>query len=994
MSVLIGIPRVQLRNESTRRYGLAAIAAAIVSVLVIGFSTGSANAAGQIAGPPAPASPSSESIRASKICGADGSACEAGAAQTDPVSEAPGKTPAPPAGGTTGVGGKVISGGAAPGNGNPETPGGTVDPAGDGPTEPAFVGQDPSLSDSGGASSLDATSATTSSPLGVVPLTIPNFLINKFEIPPFLLPIYQACGTEYGIPWEVLAAINRIETNFGELATATSTAGAVGWMQFMPATWEGYGVDANGDKVKDPTNPVDAICAAANYLKASGYADSPEGAIFAYNHADWYVDDVLTHARAYASIPPELISALTGLTEGARFPVAAEATYEGEISTDDKDARKVASHDVSSSEDRRSIAISAEGGSPVIAVNDGIISQIDTTTGTIQLTDAYGNRYTYSGLGSIARSHPVPRPSNNATEVSDDPGDVNVPVAVPDIPTPTGSAVIQEMADALLSRGYSVIATAGIIGNAYRESSWNPASVGTGGGGLFGFTAGAISLANLQAAATASGVEWTNVDFQVGFMDAHMDSDLKKRLNATTTISDSTQLFMDEWERPGIPAFEDRLAGANKAMEVLSAVNSGGASPNGPQGVPAGSEPQAQPEAQTPPAQPMSEVKVDPDAAAAADTPSDAGASDEKDPVSAAEDRRAEQAALVQGAKADGQMMNTEDMRGRVYANPLRPQNQSRSTVEGISTVVHTPAAGSLSGKAGDYVIYDGSKSGVYRFDPKTTDLKELKKGSRVIAGTVLGRMVESPGAAIDFSIQPGGKDAPEIDPKPFLDGWKLLAETNIYNSKGGNRLADNLGVGGILLLSKPALQRRVLSDPGLDIYECGRQDIASGFTDRRVLAMLAFLRAKGFTMTITSLTCGHGTYSSSGYVSEHTTGTAVDIAAFNGEVVSAATQGPGSLTDIAARDVMSLQGAMAPHQVISLTDYGNGIGFAMSDHDDHLHVGFRPVAGGDAPGAATSMATLGADQWQRLTERLGEIGNPDVLPGPSDSARPAGKGK
>ena len=97
----------------------------------------------------------------------------------------------------------------------------------------------------------------------MVPLTIPNFLINKFEIPPFLLPIYQACGTEYGIPWEVLAAINRIETNFGELATATSSAGAVGWMQFMPATWEGYGVDANGDKVKDPTNPVDSIHFAA-----------------------------------------------------------------------------------------------------------------------------------------------------------------------------------------------------------------------------------------------------------------------------------------------------------------------------------------------------------------------------------------------------------------------------------------------------------------------------------------------------------------------------------------------------------------------------------------------------------------------------------------------------------------------------------------------------------------------------------------------------------
>jgi len=100
---------------------------------------------------------------------------------------------------------------------------------------------------------------------------VPNFFIDKFKIPPFLLPIYQAAGTEYGIRWEILAAINEIETNYGRNLNV-STAGAEGWMQFMPATWKDYGVDGNKDGLADPYSPVDAIFAAARYLKAAGAA--------------------------------------------------------------------------------------------------------------------------------------------------------------------------------------------------------------------------------------------------------------------------------------------------------------------------------------------------------------------------------------------------------------------------------------------------------------------------------------------------------------------------------------------------------------------------------------------------------------------------------------------------------------------------------------------------------------------------------------------------
>ena len=63
-----------------------------------------------------------------------------------------------------------------------------------------------------GGSPTTANPTTTIAPFGPAPIGVPNFVIDSFEIPPFLLPIYQACGTEYGIPWEVLASINKIET--------------------------------------------------------------------------------------------------------------------------------------------------------------------------------------------------------------------------------------------------------------------------------------------------------------------------------------------------------------------------------------------------------------------------------------------------------------------------------------------------------------------------------------------------------------------------------------------------------------------------------------------------------------------------------------------------------------------------------------------------------------------------------------------------------------
>ena len=136
-------------------------------------------------------------------------------------------------------------------------------------------------------------------------LTIPSLPTSTCAstgVPPALIPLYRRAAATYRLGPQgpaILAGINQIETGFGS-NLGPSSAGAVGWMQFMPATWEAYGVDANDDGVADPNNPEDAIFSAANYLSASGMPEDVYGAIFAYNHADWYVEDVLANAACYA----------------------------------------------------------------------------------------------------------------------------------------------------------------------------------------------------------------------------------------------------------------------------------------------------------------------------------------------------------------------------------------------------------------------------------------------------------------------------------------------------------------------------------------------------------------------------------------------------------------------------------------------------------------------------------------------------------------------
>ena len=247
---------------------------------------------------------------------------------------------------------------------------------------------------------------------GPAPIGVPNFFIESFQVPPFLIPIYQAAGIEYQVPWQVLAAINEIETDYGR-NLSVSSAGAIGWMQFLPSTFRKYAVDANGDGVADPYNPVDAIFTAARYLHAAGASTNLPQAIYAYNHAGWYVQSVLLRAKLIDGIPGQLIGALTGLVQG-HFPIAAPAKY-----ADDAVLRLASQHTSASnaalpveSTSSTGTNIFAKQGAPVIAVNDGKVIKVGDNAELgkyVELQDATGNVYIYSQLGSISSEYAVPK---------------------------------------------------------------------------------------------------------------------------------------------------------------------------------------------------------------------------------------------------------------------------------------------------------------------------------------------------------------------------------------------------------------------------------------------------------------------------------------------------------------------------------------------------------------------------------------------------------
>lgn len=128
----------------------------------------------------------------------------------------------------------------------------------------------------------------------------------RTEIPPTYLALYEQAGLASGLPWQLLAAVGKVECDHGQSPDPSCTqegaenqAGAGGPMQFLASTWAAYGLDADGDGSADRWDPVDAVFSAANYLRASGAPNDVPAALYAYNHSQAYVAQVLAWADVY-----------------------------------------------------------------------------------------------------------------------------------------------------------------------------------------------------------------------------------------------------------------------------------------------------------------------------------------------------------------------------------------------------------------------------------------------------------------------------------------------------------------------------------------------------------------------------------------------------------------------------------------------------------------------------------------------------------------------
>jgi membrane-bound lytic murein transglycosylase B len=664
--------------------------------------------------------------------------------------------------------------------------------------------------------------------------------LSFYRIPLFLLPIYQAASVQYGVPWQILAAINEIETNYGT-DQSVSTAGAVGWMQFMPATWIQYGVDALNSGYADPYNPVDAIFAAARYLRAAGAGTDLHGAILAYNHSEEYAKSVLLRAKLISSYPKNVIATLTGLTDG-RLPVSGKQVAWGGLST-------------ASSPSRIASGSSATAGASPLAADKTSAKLSAPTT-----ADA-----------ATPGSSPAPAPAASAASAAGKAAKRPPALQLVDLMSAPNASVVAAQDGRVVKLGSSAkLGKYLILRDVY--------------GDVFTYAG-------------------------LGSIASHYPKPKPPKPLHLATSSDATTL----------PA----VAQAGEAKPKLAATAGRHA------------------------------------------------------PVTLKVKQHAVKATGAGSATVAGEAGSAATGKVRLFAHPGNPDALVSAAAKRRRSRTSTAGA-----------------------------LPALRAGSIVSKGTVLGRVRTPPNAHdghLRFAIRPGG-DQGTIDPRPILQSWSQLNVA--LHPQGASGDNDLLGAtaSGVFLMSKAELERAVLSDPGIDIYQCGRQDIASGKLDKRVLAVLAFLSRTGLKPTVSALECGHSEMTVSGFVSEHFTGDAVDVSAING-IPIAGHQGAGTITDLTIRTLLTLQGEFVPHQIISLMQYpGAPNTLAMAEHWNHIHIGFRPSAA-DAPLSATATkaahaagagatpspvvpsSDLSTTQWSRLVTRIGALPAPKLAAKRSKSA-------
>jgi len=735
--------------------------------------------------------------------------------------------------------------------------------------------------------------------------------LEYYRVPLFLLPIYQAAGTQYGVPWQILAAINEVETDYGN-DLSVSTAGAVGWMQFMPETWLQYGVDALGAGYADPYNPVDAIFAAARYLHAAGASSSLHTAILAYNHSEAYVESVLLRAKLIASYPQSVIATLTGLTEG-RLPVA---------------GARIA-------QDPAAAALT--------------LSPSSATAGAVAVEGAATGASPGTASAQGSTSTPAAGASNPGTA---------------DAPAPAAAA-----------SGLDVPAS--------------PAASGQGSGSV--------------------GAKVRKTPEELRFVDL-----LGTPEEAVTAVEDGRIVKLGRSHKLG-----NYLALQDIYGDIFTYAGLGSIAPR--YHVP---DPAA-------PADQRSAARALGSARGGAGVAFGAGA-----PLPLAATAAAKTSAHtppVLSASAGSQPPLTLHVK-LPHARPVEPEAEEQPAAPGSGAVpagmgrvrLYAHPGNPVARVAAVRAAAQNAKGGRGPWLP-------LRVGSVVSQGTVLGHLKSAPGqsaatlsvplgsqavgslgaastartARLRFAIRPAG-DSTTVDAQPILENWRQLAVA--LHPKGTRGTLDLLDATAaqVFLMSQSELERTVLSDPGIDLGACGRQDVASGAIDGRVLAVLEFLSRSGLQPTVSALRCTDSRLAAaSSLTAAHQLGTAVDVSAING-IPIAGHQGAGSITDLTIRTLLTLQGRFVPRQIVSLMKYPDAPNTqAQAVQWSHIHIDFRPVGGAPAPNPAASTTVahsagaagrpaplpqavapeLSPAQWNALIARIGALQESTVSAKPSSSA-------
>ncbi|MGH2904870.1 MAG: lytic murein transglycosylase, partial [Solirubrobacteraceae bacterium] len=583
-----------------------------------------------------------------------------------------------------------------------------------------------------------------------------------YRIPLFLLPIYRAAAIQYGVPWQILAAINEVETNYGS-DLSVSSAGAEGWMQFEPSTWLQYGVDALDAGYADPYNPVDAIFAAARYLHAAGASSNLRTAILAYNHSEAYASSVLLRAKLISSYPKSVIATLTGLVD-ARLPVTGKQVAWGSLLP----AAPSASSATANAKAVAGEAKTASGAAPLGGSTSGSVVAPAPAAAAATAQDA-GSGST-AAAGSVPGSVPAPSPTAAASDAVSGAAvngaeAASAPPQFVDLMSAPNAAVVAVQDGRILGLGSShrlgkYVILRDIYGDVFTYAG-------------MGSIATTYRLPKPPRSTVVSG-------------------------NAAATASVASRG----------PA-SSQSASAGRQLPVTLSVKI--------------------PSRQSVPGTPRASKGTGASTAAKRSTPTGPAAS---------------------AGTATGKV--------RLFAHPGNPDAVASTAV----------GAGRANHRA-----------------PSADRPLPLRSGSVVAKGTVLGHVRTPIGAHaghLRFAIQPAG-DQSTIDPRPILQNWEQLAAALHPQGVRGESGLLGATASGVFLLSKAELEREVLSDPGIDIYPCGRHDVAVGAIDRRVLAVLAFLSRSGLKPTVSGLRCGHSRFTVSGRVSEYYAGDAVDISAIDG---------------------------------------------------------------------------------------------------------------